>query len=578
MTDDRSEMPDRWQVGTSFEAGLEKLSVSWQRDRRVERLWEKDSSLWTGADEGHWLGWLDIVSEADELRGVEEFGSRVRESGITDVLLLGMGGASLGAEVLCSVLAPSDGAPALRVLDTTDPAQILRTVTSLAWSRTLVIVSSKSGTTLESTLLSEYVLDQLRAAQGPAAAAAHVVAITDRRSPLDRQAVGEPFRQVWYGGEAIGGRFSVLSRFGLGPAGVCKVNVTELVSRARRMAVSCGPDVPVAENPGVRLGLALGLAASTGRDKLTVVISPAIGALGVWLEQLLAESLGKSGRGIVPIVDEVLGPPEAYGQDRLFVYLRLASAPDVEQDVALARLAEHGHPVIELSVSDPLGIGAELFRWECATAVCASVLQVNPFDQPDVESSKVAARAVTQSYVSTGIVPQETPLAETEGLALYATGCYADHLRAAAGAGASVSQFISAHLEGFTPGDYCALLAYLDRSATHRKALHRMRHMVRDTYRVATSVGFGPRFLHSTGQAFKGGTDRGIFLQITSQDLVDVAIPGRDYTFGVIKAAQARGDLQALVDRGRRVLWVHLEPDAKVGLRRLEAEIGAACS
>ena len=571
-------MPERWQVGTSFEAGLEKLSDSWQRERRVERLWEKDSSLWTGADEDHWLGWLDIVPEADELRGLEEFGNEVRESGITDVLLLGMGGASLGAEVLCSVLAPSDGAPALRVLDTTDPAQILRTVTSLEWSRTLVIVSSKSGTTLESTLFSEYVLDQLRAAQGSAAAAGHVVAITDRRSPLDRQAVAEPFRQVWYGGEAIGGRFSVLSRFGLGPAEVCNVDVTGLVSRARRMAVSCGPDVPVAENPGVRLGLALGLAASTGRDKLTAVISPAIGALGVWLEQLLAESLGKSGRGIVPIVDEVVGPPGAYGKDRLFVYLRLSSEPDLEQDAALARLAEDGHPIIELSVSDPLGIGAELFRWECATAVCASVLQVNPFDQPDVESSKVAARAVTQSYVSTGSVPQEMPLAETEGLALYAAGCYADQLRAAAGAGASVSQFISAHFEGLKLGDYCALLAYLDRSATHRKALHRMRHMVRDTYKVATSVGFGPRFLHSTGQVFKGGADRGIFLQITSEDLVDVAIPGRDYTFGVIKAAQARGDLQALADRGRRVLWVHLKPDAKAGLRRLEAEIGAACS
>ena len=236
---DRSNLTDRWQLGPSFEARFEELSNSWQRDRQVQRLWERDGSLWTAAGEEHWLGWLDIVSGADELRGLAEFGNEVRESGMTDVLLLGMGGASLGAEVLCKILASSEGAPALRVLDTTDPAQILQTVASLEWSRTLVIVSSKSGTTLESTLLSEYVLDRLTAAQGSAAAALHVVAITDRGSPLDRQAADEPFRHVWYGGETIGGRFSVLSRFGLGPAAVCGVDVAELVSRARGMAERC---------------------------------------------------------------------------------------------------------------------------------------------------------------------------------------------------------------------------------------------------------------------------------------------------------------------------------------------------
>ena len=557
-------------IGPGLEAALGELTRAWDRDAKVRRLWEKDASLWTGSQEDQWLGWLDLVGAAAPIDTLAALAHDTRTRGVTDVLLLGMGGSSLGSEVLSHVLGAADGAPTLHVLDTTDPAQVGRMVSRLDLSRTLCIVSSKSGTTLEPTLLTEYVLDRVRSRLGAGAAGSRFLAITDPGSALEEVARAAHFRQVWHGRPTIGGRFSVLSNFGLVPAAVCGLDVATVVGRATAMAGRCGPGVPADRNPGVRLGLTLGLAAARGRDKVTLVMSPAINALAGWVEQLLAESTGKQGRGLIPVVDEEVAAPSVYGHDRLFVYLRLESEPDPEQDAALKCVADAAHPVIELAVPDRIDIAGEFFRWEVATAVCGAVLGVNPFDQPDVEASKLATRELTAAYESASGLPVDTPLARLDAIALYADGRNTESLRAAAGEHAGVEQLLSAHLARLQAGDYFAVLAYIEMSATHRSMMQRLRHAVRERCAVATCVGFGPRFLHSTGQAFKGGPPTGVFLQVTCDDPVDLPVPGRGYTLGVVKAAQALGDWRVLADRGRRVLRIHLGLDVADGLHRLE--------
>ena len=570
MTDTSTQM---W-LGSGLDAALGESAAAWARGGMVRRLWAKDAALWTGGDEDRWLGWLDVATAEFPLEALSVLAREVGAARFTDVLLLGMGGSSLCPEVLGRVLGSAAGAPPLHVLDSTDPAQIRRTASRLDLSRTLCIVSSKSGTTLETAALTEYFLKQIRQRVGAETAGSRFVAITDPGSVLEITANAARFRQVWHGVPAIGGRFSALSYFGLVPAAVCGLDVPALLDRARAMAGRCGPAEPPDRNPGVRLGLVLGVAAGQGRDKVTLVLSPALRDLGSWLEQLLAESTGKSGHGLIPVTDEDVGPPSVYGDDRFFVYLRLAAEPHPELDLAMARLADAGHPVVELAMRDRLDIAAEFFRWEVATAVCGAVLGINPFDQPDVEASKVVTRELTAAYESTGAFPVETPLARTEGMALYADPRNAETLRSASGA--DVGSLLSAHLSRLVPGDYFAVLAYVDRSETHRRVLQRLRHAVRDARGVATCVGFGPRFLHSTGQAFKGGPATGVFLQVTCDTVPDLPIPGRGYTFGVVKAAQARGDLQVLAARGRRALRVHLGPDVSAGLERLTDMVRAA--
>ena len=335
------------------------------------------------------------------------------------------------------------------------------------------------------------------------------------------------------------------------------------------MRQACGPDVAPAENPAARLGLVLGLAATLGRDKVTLIVSPAVQALAGWLEQLLAESTGKAGLGLIPVADEALTGPDQYGDDRLFVVLRLEGAAEPDQ-ASVQALVDAGHPVVELTLEDALDVGAEFFRWEVATAVCGSVLGVNPFDQPDVEASKVETRELADDYERGCPLPVEAPLMTHDGVTLFADPATSAHLRERAGPEAALEQFVAAHLDRLGRGDYLALLAYVDMCAANQAVLQRIRHAVRETRGVATSVGFGPRFLHSTGQAFKGGPDSGVFLQITCDDPVDLPIPGRRVTFGVVKAAQALGDLRVLTQRGRRVLRVHLSGDAHAGLARLE--------
>lgn len=566
-----------WCLGRVLQAALDEHCRRWDREGLVGRLWRKDAGVWAGGDEARWLGWLDPANAAASAVALARLAEGMRGDGFTDILLLGMGGSSLGAEVVGRVLERPAGAPVLHVLDSTDPAQIARTTSRLDLSRTLCIVSSKSGTTLEPALLADYFLDLMRRAVGPDRAGSHFLAVTDPGSVLEAKAGAEGFRQVWSGRPDVGGRFSVLSNFGLVPAAACGVDAAAFLAPARRMAERCRPAAPAGRNPGVRLGLVLGLAAAAGRDKTTLVLSPSVRALGAWIEQLLAESTGKAGRGLIPVVDEELGPPSAYGSDRLFVHVRVDDDADPGQDAALAALAAAGHPVVTLPLAGRGALAGEFFRWQFAVAVCGAVLGVNPFDQPDVEAAKVAARALTTAWEAAGGRPDDRPLARSEGVALFADADAADRLRAAAGEEAALERLVSAHLASAGPGDYVALLAYLDHDEAHRSALQGLRRRIRDARRVATSVGFGPRYLHSTGQVFKGGPATGVFLVLTADDAaVDLAVPGRPYTFGAVKMAQALGDVEVLAARGRRVIRLHLEDGVENGLERVASLVGDA--
>jgi transaldolase/glucose-6-phosphate isomerase len=564
----------------SLPADLEsavKIAVSgWGAEDKVRRLWRGDSTLWTGADEGGWLGWLGIA--ADQLARLDELASvadDVRREGFTHALLLGMGGSSLGPEVLARTLGHAAGFPALHVLDSTDPAQVLAFELRVDLRRTLCIVSSKSGTTLEPNIFMRYFVERVKRVVGPEAGR-RFIAITDPGSKLEQAAGAQGFRRIFFGLPTIGGRFSVLSDFGMVPAALTGLDVGRLLGRAADMARRCGPDLAPEDNPGVMLGAVLGVAATRGRDKVTLIASPALDALGAWLEQLLAESTGKSGKGLIPVDREPLGPPAVYGADRIFVYLRSSVAPDRAQDEAFAALELAGQATVRIDVEDRYDLGAEFFRWEFATAVAGAILGINAFDQPDVEASKAATRRLTDEYSRTGALPAEAPFAEADGLRFFADARNAAALLEAARGGRTVSGILRAHLARTSPGDYAALLAYVEMSPAHEKTLQEIRRAIRDGRRVATCLGFGPRFLHSTGQAYKGGPNSGVFVQITSDDATDLRVPGQPYTFGVVKAAQARGDFEVLAERGRRALRVHLGADVPAGLATLQAAVAQA--
>jgi glucose-6-phosphate isomerase len=549
-----------------LEAGVRAVVDDWQANAKVARLWRRDATLWTDAGEGDWLGWLDAPA-ADTAREHElrDLAAEARAQGWSHALVLGMGGSSLAPEVLAETFGPQPGHPALAVLDSTDPAQVRATQKDFALERVLFIVSSKSGTTLEPDILRAYFFELASRALGKEEAGRRFVAITDPGSDLERTARADGFRAVVHGVPAIGGRYSALSPFGIVPAAIAGLDTDGLLERARRAAAACGPEMPASRNPGLVLGAALGTCCAAGRDKLTLVASPAIAALGAWLEQLLAESTGKRGRGILPVDREPLGSPQVYGEDRLFAYVRLMSDPDPRQDAAIAAFEEAGHAVVRIEVEDSLDLGAQFFQWEIATAVAGALIGVNPFDQPDVEASKVRTREVTAEYERTGSLPAAAPLLEEAGLELFADEDNATAL----GSHSSLDAFLGAHLGRIESGDYLALLAYLPRTPQHEAALAEMRTAVRDRTGAATCVGFGPRFLHSTGQAYKGGPDSGVFVQITCDDAIDLDVPGQACTFGVVKAAQAEGDLDVLAERGRRVLRVHIGADVEAGLRAL---------
>ena len=560
-------------LATDVAARLE----AWDREGGTHRLFAGDASLWTGKDEAGWIGWLGIVdAQLDDLSPLLALRDEVKSEGFRHAVLLGMGGSSLCPEVWKETFGQVAGFPELFVLDSTDPAQVRAIESKVDLKKTLFIVSSKSGSTLEPNVFKAYFFDRVRAALGPAHAGARFVAVTDPGSSLEKEAEADRFRHVFPGVKTIGGRYSALSNFGMVPAAVMGLDVERLLDEAERMLYACAPGVPAPENPGLALGTILGLAANRGVDKLTLVASPGLHDLGAWLEQLIAESTGKQGKGIIPVDRERLARPETYGDDRIFAYLRLEDAPDPAQDAAVDAIEKAGKAIVRIRVATKYDLAEEFVRWEIATAIAGAIMGINPFDQPDVEASKVATRALTDEYEKAGTLPSEAPFFEGEGVKLFADARNAEALRKAAGPSPSLAAFMRAHLGRLTAGDYFGLLAYVPMTAAHEGTLQAARHLVRDLKRVATCLGFGPRFLHSTGQAYKGGPNRGVFLQVTCQDAQDLAVPGKSFTFGTVKAAQARGDFQVLAERGRRALRIHLGPDVKAGLETLGAAVRQA--
>src|SRR5262245_27912718 len=557
----------------ALSSAVDSALVDWDNNGKVRRLWRADASLWSGADENQWLGWLGITDDQLAHSGrLTSLSAEVKQAGFKHAVLLGMGGSSLCPEVLRLTFGKIEGFPELHVLDSTDPAQIRAIEADIDLKNTLFIVSSKSGGTLEPNIYKQYFFARVREAVGDKEAGNRFIAVTDPGSKMQHVAENDKFRHIFLGVPSIGGRYSALSNFGMVPAAVMGIDVPKFLNRTGEMVHACGPTVPPRENPGVVLGAILGTLANSGRDKLTIIASPGISDLGAWLEQLLAESTGKNGKGIIPVDREGITLPDRYGNDRLFAYLRLESAADGAQDAAVAALEKAGQPVVRISVQEPYAIGEEFFRWELATAVAGSIIGINAFNQPDVEASKIATRKLTSEYEATGKLPAESPFFEGEGVKLYADARNTDELKQ----GKSLEDVLRLHLHRVGDGDYFALLGYITMNAENEAALEGIRHKVRDEKRVATVLGFGPRFLHSTGQAYKGGPNSGVFLQITCDDADDLPVPEQKYTFGVVKAAQARGDFAVLAERGRRALRVHLGKDVKAGINTLRAAISRA--
>jgi transaldolase/glucose-6-phosphate isomerase len=561
-----------------LDAAVKKNLNDWRASGKVKRLWQHDASLWTNEDEANWLGWLDIVDEQLAATGqLKAFADEIKSGEFSDILLLGMGGSSLCPEVLALTFGQIKGFPRLHILDSTDPAQIRSTEKKVDLAKTLFIVSSKSGSTLEPNIYKQYFFERVQQTIGADKAGSRFIAITDPGSKMQQVAERDRFRHIFYGLPSIGGRYSALSNFGMIPAAAMGLDTDKFLKRTKEMVEACKASTPLEQNPGVMLGLIIGTAAKLGRDKITLITSPGIGDLGAWLEQLIAESTGKLGKGIIPVDREELGAPEVYGtststsNDRIFAYVRLEGAPDAAQDAGVAAIEKAGHPVVRIAVSDTYNLGQEFFRWEIATAVAGSILGINAFNQPDVEASKIVTKQLTSEYESKGSLPPEKPIVEEAGFKLFTDEKNAADLAKAVGAGSggALKTYLRAHLARIGAGDYFAVLGYVEMNAEHESLLQTLRMAVRDRKRVATVLGFGPRFLHSTGQAYKGGPNSGVFLQITCDDAQDLPVPGQKYTFGVVKAAQARGDFQVLADRKRRALRVHLGSDVKAGLAKL---------
>ena len=569
-----NDMSFRFALPPELRDAVKVAAADWSANHKVARFWQKDASLWTNDGEEKWLGWIDIVErQQQDLATYAELGAEVETADIQTVLLLGMGGSSLCPEVLSLTFGERPGFPELRIVDSTDPEQVWTARNEVNLADSLVVVASKSGSTLEPNVLKQFFFNEMKNAVGAQEAGSHFIAITDPGSKMEQVAKDDGFRYIFYGDPAIGGRFSALSPFGVVAATLAGLNTEKLLDEAAKAVASA--KLEPAENPAVQLGLLLGTAANAGRDKLTIFTSPEVADLGAWMEQLVAESTGKLGKGITPVDREAIAAPEIYGKDRIFAYIRYAGTDDSSQDAKVKAIEAAGHPVVTIEIADLYEIFGQFFTWEVATSVAGSVMGINPFNQPDVESAKIETRALTAAYEETGKLPAREPVLEGEGFKLYATEAYAATLKAAAPAG-TLAGYLRAHLSQIHEGDYFAALAYLPMFAENEAAIQRLRHMVRDKKHVATCLGFGPRFLHSTGQDYKGGPNAGVFLQITADHSVNVEIPGQKLTFGVVIDAQAAGDLAVLESRGRRALRVHLGVDLAAGLEMLAAAFDEA--
>ncbi|MBE3034603.1 MAG: glucose-6-phosphate isomerase [Actinobacteria bacterium] len=527
-----------------------------------ERLWAADPTLWKADDDAHQkivanaLGWLSVFEGVrDEVQGLTEFVHELRAEGYRSAVLLGMGGSSLAPEVMRAILGTRPGYLDLHVLDSTDPAAVAAVAAAVDLESTLFVVASKSGGTTETACFHAYFYERLRELDGEPAGH-HFVAITDEGTSLEQQALDQGFRAVFVNPGDIGGRYSALSFFGMVPAALIGVDLERLLDGVCAMAVACGPDVPAEQNPALRLGAALGELALRGRDKLTLVFEPPLAPLGAWVEQLVAESTGKEGTGILPVDLEELGPAGAYGDDRVFAAVRLKGAADARVAGALETLRDAGHPVLEHEIADVRDLGGELLRWEIAVAAAGHVLGIDAFDQPNVQESKDITKGLLGEYAATGELPAEPPADDGRRVA-YAVGD--EDLPAA----------LREFLAQAAAGDYVALQAYVAPGQAVWDRLQAVRLQLRDGLRVATTLGYGPRYLHSTGQMHKGGPNTGLFLQLLGHDPDDVEIPGQPYSFGTLKRAQARGDLTALRAHGCRAIRVCLGDDVPAGVARL---------
>jgi glucose-6-phosphate isomerase len=572
-------MTYRFAVSPDLKSAFDAAAADWQSNNKIDRFWKKDSSLWTREDEAKWMGWIDIVErQQKDLAGFAELGGDVKSGDFSTVLLLGMGGSSLCPEVLAKTFGQQEGFPALRIVDSTDPAQIMAVCNEINLNETLLVVSSKSGSTLEPNILKQFFFSQVTRAVGEGEAGNRFIAITDPGSKMEQVAKGDKFRDIFHGDPQIGGRYSALSNFGVVAATAAGLKTDKLLNEAGKGVAACKK--ALSDNPGVQLGLLLGTAHNAGRNKITIFTSPEIHDLGAWLEQLIAESTGKQGKGITPVDREDIGTPAVYGNDRVFAYVRYKGTADSSQDAKVDALEKAGHPVVRFEIDDLYEIFGQFFTWEVATAVAGSVMGINPFNQPDVEAAKVETRALTAEYEKTGKLPVRKPFLtgkDDSGVpfALYATDDYAEKLKAAAPS-QTLAGVIRAHLDQLKAGDYFATVAFLPMFEDNEAAIQGFRHKVRDKKKVATCLGFGPRFLHSTGQDYKGGPNTGVFLQLTADHADDVDIPGQSYSFGVVIDAQAAGDLAVLESRGRRALRVHLGKDIGAGLKALNTAFNAA--
>jgi transaldolase/glucose-6-phosphate isomerase len=534
----------------------------------VRRIWHKDAALWKSEEDqkqiiGNSLGWLNV---ADTMIGVEDdliaFADRVRGAGqFKHVMLCGMGGSSLCPEVFRQTFGHQENYPELLVLDSTDPDVLAGFNEMINVGQTLFVIASKSGTTTEPLAFYKYWYDQVsRVKENPGE---NFIAVTDPGTLMERMATEDKFRRIFLNPSDIGGRYSALSYFGMVPAALMGLDIKKLLDRAERVVHSCASVVPAGENPGARLGAILAECAVAGRDKLTIVTDPKISALGLWVEQLIAESTGKEGKGILPVVGETLASPSAYQDDRLFVSIAVG-ALDGGTEVKLKALEAAGHPVIYRTLTDLYDLGEEFFLWEIATAFAGWRLGINPFDQPNVQESKDATKALLEQYEREGRLEEQESIATDGVLTIYADGPARSNLPTSA-----VPDVLRAHLSQVRPGDYIAMLAYVEETPDHEAMIQMIRSNLRDATRAATTTGYGPRFLHSTGQLHKGGADNGVFLQLTAPDKVDLPVPGQSYTFSVLKQAQAQGDFHSLSSKGRRAIRVDLGADAAAGLRRL---------
>ena len=571
-------MDFRYSLPAKIELDFSAAVTDWEKGK-IDRLWARDASLWTNQDESKWMGWLDIVErqqkDLEVAAATRALAKDIQTAGFQYALLLGMGGSSLCPEVLAETFGQQQGFPRLSVVDSTDPAQVRAAEQSVDLAKTIILVSSKSGSTLEPNILKQYFMARMKDAVGNGAGK-HFIAITDPGSKMEQVARADGFRQIFYGDPQIGGRYSALSNFGMVPAAIMGLDVDRLLSKAK-VAIDACHSTDVKKNPGVALGLILGVAANAGRDKLTFFTSPSIYDMGAWFEQLIAESTGKQGKGITPVDLEEIGDPDVYGNDRVFAYVRLEGADNAHLDAAVEKLEKAGQPVVRLAMRDVYDAGAQFFTWEIATAVAGSVIGINAFNQPDVEAAKIEARRLTDEYQKTGKLPEQTPIFDDGKVKLFADPKYAAVLHGGQDLGQpDLVGYLRAHLAQLKSGDYFAALAFIEREREHEKKLQRLRHKIRDSKKVATCLGFGPRFLHSTGQDYKGGPNTGVFLQITADHAQDLAIPDQKYTFGVVIDAQAAGDLIILQQRGRRALRAHLGEDVETGLEYLDGAIEKA--